>query len=129
LIDDVIVVVASVFALGSTVIISTAVDSGLGKKKCLLDDDDDLEQIQLKLFITTILFVLTISISKSSVLLFLYHLADSTLRRACVVTTSVLVLLWTIAVLAVMVFQCEQPTPWMIWTGECIPLVSPIVIP
>ena len=108
-------------------IISTAVDSGLGKKECLLSDDD-LEHIQLKLFVTTILFVLTISITKSSVLLFLYHLADSTLRRASVLLVSTLVLIWTIAVLAGMVFQCELPTPWLVWTGKCIPLVSLIVI-
>jgi hypothetical protein len=105
------------------VITSTAVDSGLGKKSCLLSDGD-FEQIQLKLFVTTILFVLTISIAKSSVLLFLYHLADSTLRRASVLAVSVLVLVWTIAVLAGVVFQCELPTPWMVWTGKCIPLVS-----
>jgi hypothetical protein len=83
-----------------------------------------MEHIQLKLFVSTILFVLALSISKCSVLLFLYHLAQSTLSRVGVVTTGVLVLLWTIAVLAVMVFQCEMPTPWDIWTGKCIPLVS-----
>jgi len=110
------------------VIISTAVESGLGKRDCLLSDDD-LEQIQLKLYVTTILFVLTISIAKSSVLLFLYHLADSTLRRASVLLVSTLVLIWTIAVLAGMVFQCELPTPWLVWTGKCIPLVSPINTP
>jgi membrane-anchored glycerophosphoryl diester phosphodiesterase (GDPDase) len=125
--DDVIIVAASIFALGSTVIISTAVDSGLGKKKCLLNEGD-LEQIQLKLFVTTILFVLTTSLAKSSVLLFLYHLADNTFRRASVLAIGVLVLVWTIAVLAGTIFQCELPTPWMVWTGRCIPLVNPNVV-
>ncbi|KAG9188380.1 hypothetical protein G6011_02303 [Alternaria panax] len=120
--DDVIIIAASIFALGSTVITSTAVDSGFRKKNCLLSNGD-LEQIQLKLFVTTILFVLTVSLTKSSVLLFLYHLADNTVRRASVLVISILVLLWTIAVLAGMVFQCELPTPWMVWTGKCIPLI------
>ncbi|KAL1794888.1 hypothetical protein ACET3X_006704 [Alternaria dauci] len=120
--DDVIIIAAAIFALGSTVIISTALDSGLGKKNCLLNDGD-LEHIQLKIFVTTIFFVLTISLAKSSVLLFLYHLADSTFRKASVLAISALVLLWTIATVAGMVFQCELPKPWMIWTGKCISLV------
>jgi ABC-type nitrate/sulfonate/bicarbonate transport system permease component len=49
---------------------------------------------------------------------------ESTLQRVGVVMIGVLVLLWTIAVLAAMVFQCEMPSPWDVWTGKCIPLVS-----
>jgi hypothetical protein len=57
-------------------------------------------------------------------LLFLYHLVESALQRVGVIAIGVLVLLWTVAVLAVMIFQCEMQTPWDIWTGKCIPLVS-----
>jgi hypothetical protein len=67
---------------------------------------------------------LAISISKCSVLLFLYNLVESTLQRVGVIAIGVLVLLWTVAVLVFMVFQCEMQTPWDIWTGKCIPLVS-----
>ncbi|KAF2853600.1 hypothetical protein T440DRAFT_552814 [Plenodomus tracheiphilus IPT5] len=121
--DDAIVVTAALCALGSTLIISTAVDSGLGKRKCLLDSAN-IEQIQIKLFVATILSVLAINIAKYSLLLFLYRLAYTTIHRAGVITIGCLVLLWTIAVISGTIFQCAMPRPWTIWTGKCIPLVT-----
>lgn len=120
--DDAIIFVAALCALGSTAVISSTVDSGLGKAGCLLSDDD-AEQIQIKLFVATILFFLTVSISKGSILLFLYDLAETIWSRASVIVVSIMVLLWTMAVMAGLSFQCEMPTPWRIWTGKCIPLV------
>ncbi|KAH7394457.1 hypothetical protein BKA66DRAFT_601057 [Pyrenochaeta sp. MPI-SDFR-AT-0127] len=119
--DDAIVVTATLCALGSTVIISMAVDSGLGKRGCLLNAAD-MEQIQVKVFISTILFALAISISKCSILLYIHQVAGDSLHRIGAVVISILVLLWTIAILAGIVFQCEMPKPWGIWTGKCIPL-------
>lgn len=121
--NDIIIFAATLCALGSIAVVSTAVASGLGKVPCLLNDDD-VEQIQLRLFVTTILSILVVSISKSSVLLYLYHLAETVLQRASIMIFSVLVVLWTIAVFAGMAFQCESPAPWRIWTGKCIPLVG-----
>jgi len=123
---DVVIFIAGFCALASTAIISIAFDWGLGKRRCLLSDND-LLNIERKLFVSTMMFVLAVSISKSSVLLFLYRLAQSTLRRMSVAIVGALVLVWTIAVLAVMVFQCEMPNPWTIWTGNCVPLVSSYV--
>lgn len=120
--DDAIVATASLCALGSTLVLSTAVDSGLGKRECLLFPTD-VEQVQIKIFIATILFVMAISVSKCSILLFLYRLARDSLQKAGVVMIGALVLLWTIAVISGTVFQCEMPQPWTIWTGKCIPLV------
>jgi hypothetical protein len=120
--DDVVVVGASLCGIGATVIISTAVDSGLGKRQCLLDSID-LDQIQMKVFISTILFVLALSISKCSVLLFHHQLADNTLQRVGVMIIGIVVLIWTLAVMAGIVFECEMPRPWEIWTGKCIPMV------
>jgi hypothetical protein len=125
--NDVVIFVTSLCALGSTVVTSTAVTSGLGKIRCLLSDSE-VEQIQLRLYVTTILFILVVSISKSSVLLFLYHLAETALQRAIFIAISTLVVLWTIVVLAGMIFQCELPTPWRIWTDKCIPLVGRSIV-
>jgi hypothetical protein len=35
----------------------------------------------------------------------------------------VVVLMWTLAVMTGIVFECEMPRPWEIWTGKCIPMV------
>lgn len=109
-------------ALGSIIVTSMAVMSGFGKKGCLLSDGE-VEQIQLRLYVSTLLFILVASISKISALVFLYRLAGNALRKASVIITSILAVTWTIVVLSGMVFQCELPTPWRIWTGKCIPLV------
>lgn len=83
-----------------------------------------MEQVQIKVFISTILFVMVLSISKCSVLLFLHQLADNALQRAGVMVIGTVVLIWTLAVMAGIVFECEMPRPWEIWTGKCIPMVS-----
>ncbi|KAF1851504.1 uncharacterized protein K460DRAFT_401525 [Cucurbitaria berberidis CBS 394.84] len=119
--DDFIIVTASICSLGSTVIISTAVDSGLGKRECLVVAVD-VDQVQMKIFISTILFVLALSISKCSILLYMYQVAENTLQRVAAVVIGIIVLLWSMAVMAGIIFQCEMPKPWEIWTGKCIPL-------
>lgn len=121
--DDIIILTASACALGSTLLVSIAVKSGLGKRRCLLDSTK-FDQIQIEIFAANILFILATSIAKCSLLLFLHRLADRKLQRACAVTISSLVLLETIAVISGTVFQCESPRPWTIWTGRCISLVS-----
>ncbi|KAH7080084.1 hypothetical protein BKA63DRAFT_234704 [Paraphoma chrysanthemicola] len=120
--DDVIVVAASLCGLGATIIISTAVDSGLGKKSCFLTSAD-LDQVQVKVFISTILFVLALSLSKCSILLFLSHVAGTTLQRLGVMMIGIVVMVWTLAIMAGIVFECEMPRPWEIWTGKCIPML------
>ncbi|CAO2657993.1 Nn.00g072530.m01.CDS01 [Neocucurbitaria sp. VM-36] len=119
--DDAIVVTASICALGSIVIIATAVDSGLGKRQCLVTATD-MEQIQMKIFISTILFVLAISISKCTILMYVHQFAADTLQKVAAISLGILVLLSTIAVMTGIIFQCEMPKPWEIWTGKCIPL-------
>ncbi|KAH9863788.1 hypothetical protein J1614_009720 [Plenodomus biglobosus] len=121
--DDAFVVTAALCALASTLIISTAVDSGLGKRKCLLDSAS-IDQMQIKIFVAKILSVLALSIGKCSLLLFLFRLLDTTIQRVGIITIGCLILLWTIAVISVTVFQCAMPQPWTIWTGKCIPLVA-----
>ncbi|OAK97561.1 hypothetical protein IQ06DRAFT_34522 [Phaeosphaeriaceae sp. SRC1lsM3a] len=120
--DDAIIVAASLCGIGATIVITTAVDSGLGKKDCLLDAHD-LDQIQIKIFVSTILFVLALSISKCSILLFLHRTADNTLQKLGIMIIGVVVLIWTLAVMTGIIFECEIPRPWEIWTGKCIPMV------
>jgi len=110
-------------------VISTAVDSGLGKRKCLLTSMD-MDQLQIKVFVSTILFVLALSISKCSIIIFLHRLADNTLQRVGVMFVGILVVVWTLAVMTGIVFECNMPRPWEIWTGQCIPMVrKPFLLP
>jgi hypothetical protein len=119
---DAVVAAASLCGLGATIVITTAVDSGLGKSECLMSSTD-IDQIQIKIFTSTILFVLALSISKCSMLLFLHQVADNTLQRVGVLAIGVVVLMWSLAVMTGIVFECEMPQPWEIWNGKCIPMV------
>ena len=102
---------------------ATAVDSGLGRRACLAAPTD-IEQIQIRIFVATLLSAMVISISKCSILLFLHQAANGSLQRVFTRMIGILSLLWTIVVMAGIVFQCAMPKPWEIWTGKCIPLVS-----
>lgn len=84
----------------------------------------DMDQIQIKVFVSTILFVLALSVSKCSVILFLHQLADNTLQKVGVTIVGIVVLIWTLAVMTGIVFECDMPRPWEIWTGKCIPIVG-----
>jgi hypothetical protein len=126
--DDAVVTAASVCGLGATIVLTTAVDSGLGKSQCLMSSTD-IDQIQVKIFISTILFVLALSVSKCSVLLFLHQVADNTLQRVGVIAIGVAVLMWSLAVMTGIIFECEMPRPWEIWTGKCIPMVLSSLLP
>jgi hypothetical protein len=77
----------------------------------------------VKVFVSTILFVLALSISKCSVLLFLHQLANNTAQRLGLIIIGFVVVIWTLGVMTGIVFECEMPRPWEIWTGKCIPLV------
>jgi hypothetical protein len=123
ILDDVIIVAASLCGLGVIVLVSTAVDSGLGKRACLLISAN-VESVQINVFIATMLFVLALSISKCSILLFLHEVAGNSLQKLGVMITGIVILMWTLAAIAGIVFECAMPRPWDIWSGKCIPLVS-----
>jgi hypothetical protein len=123
ILDDVIIVAASLCGLGVIVLVSTAVDSGLGKRACLLISAN-VESVQINVFIATMLFVLALSISKCSILLFLHEVAGNSMQKLGVMITGIVILMWTLAAIAGIVFECAMPRPWDIWSGKCIPLVS-----
>jgi hypothetical protein len=130
ILDDVIIVAASLCGLGVIVLVSTAVDSGLGKRACLLISANvesvqiNVESVQINVFIATMLFVLALSISKCSILLFLHEVAGNSMQKLGVMITGIVILMWTLAAIAGIVFECAMPRPWDIWSGKCIPLVS-----
>jgi hypothetical protein len=123
ILDDVIIVAASLCGLGVIVLVSTAADSGLGKRACLLISAN-VESVQINVFIATMLFVLALSISKCSILLFLHEVAGNSMQKLGVMITGIVILMWTLAAIAGIVFECAMPRPWDIWSGKCIPLVS-----
>ncbi|CAI6339732.1 unnamed protein product [Periconia digitata] len=118
-VDDLCVIIAVAIAIGGMVVVSFAVQSGLGKRYSQLSADRR-DEIQKECYIVTILYVLSVGISKLSVMAFLDRLACTRLQRLCVTVLSILVLLWTISVTLVVVFACGLPQPWGFYQNHCI---------
>lgn len=108
--------------MGSTIAISLAVSSGLGKRTFLLINSN-VAAIQKEMYAATILYVLTVGTSKISITTFLARLACNSFHKAAVVFLGVVALCWTLAITGGVVFECQLPRPWEAFTGKCISMV------
>jgi hypothetical protein len=113
------IVIAAVFAIGNTIAISLAVNSGLGKRAHAITTDN-ISKIQREVYAATILYVLTVGLSKFSMCAFLMRLAATKLHKLAIVVLGVVVICWTIAITTSVVFECALPHPWEVFSGKCI---------
>jgi hypothetical protein len=77
-----------------------------------------------EMYAATIMYVLTVGVSKFGITTFLSRLACTTLHKAINVALSVTIVCWTCAITAGVVFECDLPRPWEAFGGKCIPFVS-----
>jgi hypothetical protein len=82
-----------------------------------------IERLQIPLYAANILYVLAVGVSKLSAIAFVSRLACTPGNRNAVVLLAGLVMCWTIAITAGIIFECELPRPWEVLTGDCIPMV------
>jgi hypothetical protein len=108
-------------AIGGTIAVSFAVESGLGKRRSLLNPQDILN-IERDMYITTLLYILTLGASKLSVTIFLGRLACTSINKAAVILLGVLVVCGAVSLAAAKAFECELPRPWD-YSGKCIRVV------
>ncbi|KAK7186293.1 hypothetical protein PSPO01_07682 [Paraphaeosphaeria sporulosa] len=120
--DDLLILAAALIAIGGTVAGSFAVESGFGKRISLLTPAT-LEKIQKELYATTILYVITIGLSKLSITTFLERLACTSNHKTAVIIMYAVVISWTFAFTTGVLFQCELPRPWAVFNGKCIPML------
>jgi hypothetical protein len=78
------------------------------------------------MYAATIMYVLTVGISKFAITTFLSRLAWTTLHKAINISLSVTIVCWTCAITGGVIFECELPRPWAAFGGKCIPLVSEV---
>lgn len=109
-------------AVGSTVAVSFAVDSGFGKRTASLSASN-IEAIQRKIYAATILYVLTVGAAKLSAAAFFARLMCTAFHKVAVIVVVIIVICWTLATASVVAFGCRLPRPWEIWGGTCISMV------
>ncbi|PSN71748.1 hypothetical protein BS50DRAFT_672683 [Corynespora cassiicola Philippines] len=121
-VDDMLLLLSAVLAIGSTVAISCAVQSGLGQRSRTLTVPN-IRKVQKAMYAATIMYVLTVGLSKIAITIFLLRLACRSFHRIAVRALGLVIISWTIAITAGVVFQCKLPNPWALFTGKCIPML------
>lgn len=101
---------------------SLAVQSGLGKRFSSLNVNR-VEEIRREVYVTNILYVMTIGLSKLSVTAFLYRISCIRTHRICVIILTVIISCWSIADTAVIIFACGIMQTWGFGRDECIEAV------
>ncbi|KAF2450520.1 hypothetical protein P171DRAFT_516380 [Karstenula rhodostoma CBS 690.94] len=121
-VDDLLILAAATVAIGGAVAGSFAVESGFGKRISLLTPAA-LEKIQKELYTATVLYILTIGLSKLSITTFLERLACTSNHKISVIILYTVSISWTFAFTTGVLFQCELPRPWAVLNGKCIPML------
>jgi hypothetical protein len=75
-------------------------------------------------YASTILYLLTLSLAKASTLITIARLAGHKISLAKVRVTGAVVLLWSVASIFAVAFQCDLPLPWDYLGGRCFDPVS-----
>ncbi|KAH7138367.1 hypothetical protein B0J11DRAFT_13764 [Dendryphion nanum] len=119
--DNVITLIAAGLAVGGIIATSIAVSSGLGKRSYLLKPGD-LPIIEKGLYASTLLYVLTLGISKISILLFLRKLFHTKAHKLATTLLNSIVICWTVAITISVAFECSLPTPWERFSAKCVPM-------
>ncbi|KAL8808965.1 MAG: hypothetical protein Q9223_003746 [Gallowayella weberi] len=120
-IDDAVILLASFFAIGESIAISSLVSSGLGQHLAHLTLPQQLG-FQKSYYAAVLLYLPSISLSKVAVLLLLHTITPVIAYRRIAYTTGVITVIWAGVAEVVLAFQCSLPDAWAILGGQCINL-------
>ncbi|KAL8688765.1 MAG: hypothetical protein Q9224_004804 [Gallowayella concinna] len=120
-IDDAVILLASIFAIGESIAISCQVSSGLGQHLAHLTASQQLE-FQKSYYAGVLLYLPCISLSKVAVLSLLRTITPVVAHRRILYTTGVITIVWAGVAEVVLAFQCRLPHAWAILEGQCINL-------
>ncbi|KAH8722992.1 hypothetical protein GQ44DRAFT_621643 [Phaeosphaeriaceae sp. PMI808] len=116
--DDFFILAATVFAIGLFVTYTILASEGLGVQGILTVERAN--SLMKGYYASEFLYILSICFSKLSLLVLFYTIvAVQRVHRRLVVGFGGFVLVWSIASLIVVAFQCELPRPWEIMTLRC----------
>ncbi|KAL8799332.1 MAG: hypothetical protein Q9182_005976 [Xanthomendoza sp. 2 TL-2023] len=120
-IDDAVILLASLFAIGESIAISFIVSNGLGQHLAHLTASEQLG-FQKSYYAAVLLYLPSISLSKVAVLLLLHTITPVVAHRRIAYTTGVITVVWAGVAEVVLAFQCKLPDPWAILGGQCVNL-------
>ncbi|KAF2623038.1 hypothetical protein BU25DRAFT_425289 [Macroventuria anomochaeta] len=121
-IDDVLVLVVALFALASMFTMSTTVTSTATQENAL--NTVHTSDSQVRTYVSTVLFVLGLSLSRMPLIFWLKRLELHRVYRTCTIAIGCAILACTIVSTTSVMFQCKLPRPWDIRMGRCIHLIQ-----
>jgi hypothetical protein len=124
--DDILVVVLGLVALASMLVMSTTVNIGF-KTQSNLPNTIDASEVHVKVYVSTILFVLVTNLSKLPVVLWLMRLESRTVYRAAITMIGLIFLACMVASTAGVIFLYRLPNHWGVRRGEQISLVGSVL--
>ncbi|KAL8727909.1 MAG: hypothetical protein Q9181_005537 [Wetmoreana brouardii] len=120
--DDTIVLVATAFATVQSAIMLYAVSMGLGRAEHLVLSADR-QPLQQAAYAGDILYLVTVYLSKSSVIVLLLRLTKNRQHRIAFNATLVGTLVLCIASIFAISLRCDLSHPWLIFHEKCTGLV------
>ncbi|QKX61011.1 uncharacterized protein TRUGW13939_08157 [Talaromyces rugulosus] len=121
--DDLAIIASLLFAILQDVCIALAVDSGYGDHQTDVSDGD-LDQIMKKLFAASFFYILSLLLSKLSLVLFVQSVTPSIRDKWIARAVKAILLAWATVVIFGTAFQCSVPHTWDIWNGQCFNLFA-----
>ncbi|TVY50431.1 hypothetical protein LCER1_G006418 [Lachnellula cervina] len=116
-VDDTIIFVTMLFAIGHTITLSMMVSNGLGQPQEKLNEEM-IREFQKFGYASQLLYIPTLSLGKLSTLIYLRALAPGSRYAILNLVLEGIVILWGISAEFAVAFQC-MPTRWAIITSRC----------
>jgi len=117
--DDVILIISTIFSFAVVAAVTIQTSNGLGKHEDALSASE-LEAYQKSEYSVDIFYILSLTLSKVSVLLLLQLITPVRTHIRVIYTLGCLILVWGITSFFVAVFQCKAPDVWQILGQNCI---------
>ncbi|KAI5358848.1 hypothetical protein Slin14017_G111310 [Septoria linicola] len=116
--DDSFCAIATLYAVVQAILTLLACNVGLGRARHLTSDIV-LVTTQKLYYAATLLFVISLGLSKASVALFLLRIAPFNPQRRATQYIFGLIIIWTIVLFFCMALQCNLAQPWVIVDLSC----------
>ncbi|OQE31041.1 hypothetical protein PENFLA_c002G04304 [Penicillium flavigenum] len=121
--DDLLIIASLVFGIGQSIVVSLAVGSGYGKHFKDVSSPN-MEQVMKNLFAGSVLYLLSLTFSKLSLVVFIRSLTPSAKDKWLAHGVETIVYAWALITIFGTAFQCSLPRTWDFQSGHCFNLLT-----
>ncbi|OCK81438.1 hypothetical protein K432DRAFT_434145 [Lepidopterella palustris CBS 459.81] len=117
--DDVFIIISTVFAISQTVTVSIGVGNGLGHINADVTEEQR-ERQQKSIFAFTVLFIMGQFFAKLSIIAFIVAITPHQTHRKMAFWLVAVICLWMVSSILGFAFQCELPETWKFENRQCV---------